>query len=114
MSSQPDPHVSKLTKPPNDSELEWLLCLASAYQASQRGLPKGPHRSSSPIHPAPRTVAKEINAALACPRCTSSEIRRSRSRGVAFERFLLPLLNRRPYRCMRCEKRFYSRIGLEN
>src|SRR5579862_2718081 len=51
-----------------------------------------------------------MNNELVCPRCSSIEIYRSRRRGLAFERFLLPLAGFRPYRCIRCDKRFYSRI----
>jgi hypothetical protein len=43
-----------------------------------------------------------------CPRCTSTETRTSRSRHL-FERSVLRLFNFRPYRCIRCDKRFYSK-----
>jgi hypothetical protein len=59
----------------------------------------------SSTRPPGRSVAR-----LVCPRCSSTETYRSRSRGVFFERFVLRLFTFRPYRCVRCEKRFYSRI----
>jgi hypothetical protein len=54
---------------------------------------------------------KRMVVGLACRHCGSTETYRSRSRGVVFESFVLRLFNSRPYRCGRCDKRFYSRIS---
>jgi ribosomal protein L37AE/L43A len=43
-----------------------------------------------------------------CPGCGSSEVRKSRGRGI-FERAVLRALFRRAYRCDICDKRFYGR-----
>ncbi len=43
-----------------------------------------------------------------CPACGSSEVRKSRGRGI-FERVILRMLFRRAYRCDICDKRFYGR-----
>jgi hypothetical protein len=53
---------------------------------------------------------RKMSTQRACPQCTSIETYRSPNRGVIFERFILPLFNVRPYRCTRCDKRFYSKI----
>lgn len=52
-----------------------------------------------------------------CPFCGSSEVRRSR-RHDSFEKLVLPLLLRRPFRCLKCQERHYDfvfsrRIGIE-
>lgn len=49
-----------------------------------------------------------------CPYCRSRDIRRSRRRGL-MEKYVLPLILLRPYRCMQCDLRhpglfFASRI----
>lgn len=44
-----------------------------------------------------------------CPACRSSVVRRSRRRGL-FERIVLPLLLRRPYRCLDCDRRHYGSV----
>ena len=44
-----------------------------------------------------------------CPHCQSVNVRRSRRKGF-FERFLLPLLLVRPYRCQKCDLRHYNFI----
>jgi DNA-directed RNA polymerase subunit RPC12/RpoP len=43
-----------------------------------------------------------------CPRCGHREIERASRRGL-MEEMLLPLLGLRPYRCVRCLRRFYDR-----
>ena len=43
-----------------------------------------------------------------CPACQSRDIERASFRGV-FERLLLGLAVRRPYRCQNCGRRFYDR-----
>src|SRR5579863_6155075 len=43
-----------------------------------------------------------------CPCCGSHTFWRSNQRGI-IERFFLNLLRIRPYRCSRCDNRFYSR-----
>jgi hypothetical protein len=49
---------------------------------------------------------------MKCQSCGSSEIRRSRRRGVR-EQILLRILSRAPFRCTRCNARFtgYSRVS---
>ena len=42
-----------------------------------------------------------------CPFCGAQTIRRSRRRGV-IERYLMPAIRMRPYRCEDCDYRFYS------
>ena len=49
--------------------------------------------------------------AMICPNCRSSFIRRSK-RNVA-ERFVLPLVFRRPFRCEDCISRFYGWVWAE-
>jgi len=44
-----------------------------------------------------------------CPRCASSNLRRSRRRGI-LER-ALSLAGRLPYRCRECDLRFYFRVA---
>lgn len=46
-------------------------------------------------------------AEFTCPFCGGRRVRRSH-RQVFVERFFLPFLRRRPFRCMDCSKRFYS------
>jgi hypothetical protein len=43
-----------------------------------------------------------------CPKCRGFEIERSSRKGL-FERVLLLLAQQRPYRCLKCEHRFYDR-----
>ena len=43
-----------------------------------------------------------------CPRCGSSEVFRSHSRGT-LERYLLRAVGVRPFRCVNCNARFYRR-----
>ena len=46
-----------------------------------------------------------------CPACNGKKVFRSHRRGF-FERAVLPLIGRRPYRCHDCGHRFYaSRFG---
>lgn len=42
-----------------------------------------------------------------CPRCHSYDVHRSRRRGFV-ERYLLPLILKRPYRCDGCNSRYYG------
>lgn len=42
-----------------------------------------------------------------CPYCGSEEVKRSRRRGFT-EILLLPILLRRPFKCVRCLRRFYG------
>jgi hypothetical protein len=42
-----------------------------------------------------------------CPKCHSTSVHRSRRRGFV-ERFLLPLIFKRPYRCDGCNSRYYA------
>jgi len=42
-----------------------------------------------------------------CPACNSECIQRSKRRGI-FERRVLPLVLLRPFRCKRCDHRFFS------
>jgi len=42
-----------------------------------------------------------------CPRCRSYDVHRSRRRGFV-ERYLLPLILKRPYRCDGCNSRYYG------
>jgi ribosomal protein L37AE/L43A len=42
-----------------------------------------------------------------CPDCGSVHVKRSRQRGV-LERYLIPILQLRPYRCRDCYARFYA------
>src|SRR5579862_888266 len=53
-------------------------------------------------------------AEIVCPRCCSTETYRSRSRGIFFEPFVLRLFTFRPYRCVCCDRRFYSRISSQS
>jgi hypothetical protein len=50
-----------------------------------------------------------------CPFCGATKFGRSRRKGL-FERTILAVTSIRPYRCDRCERRFYCRPGrpLEN
>jgi len=41
-----------------------------------------------------------------CPCCQSEHIRRSRRKGI-IERIILPMLFVRPFRCQRCDLRFF-------
>jgi hypothetical protein len=43
---------------------------------------------------------------LSCPLCESEQIRRSRRHGI-LERKILPVLFVRPFRCLRCDLRFF-------
>jgi len=43
-----------------------------------------------------------------CPKCLAFEIERSSRKGLV-ERLLLLLAHQRPYRCLKCEHRFYDR-----
>jgi len=43
-----------------------------------------------------------------CPKCGAGEIERSARRGPV-ERIRLLLARQRPYRCVKCEHRFYDR-----
>ncbi|HZF05182.1 MAG TPA: hypothetical protein VE932_12710 [Patescibacteria group bacterium] len=43
-----------------------------------------------------------------CPKCRAVEIERSARRGLV-ERIRLLLARQRPYRCVKCEHRFYDR-----
>ncbi len=43
-----------------------------------------------------------------CPECGAFEIERSSRRGVV-ERVRLLLARQRPYRCLKCDHRFYDR-----
>ena len=43
----------------------------------------------------------------ACPNCGSTRVHRSHRRGF-FERILLPLVGRRPFRCADCNHRFIA------
>ena len=47
----------------------------------------------------------------ACPRCRGQEVYRSQRRGIV-ERYVLRALQIRPYRCVACDNRFYSREGV--
>ncbi len=48
-----------------------------------------------------------------CPNCASRNVRRSLRRGD-FERFLLPFLFIRPFRCEECDLRFLGPVfGME-
>lgn len=42
-----------------------------------------------------------------CPHCRSQETSRSHRRGL-IEKYLLPSIRVRPYRCARCDARFYA------
>ena len=42
-----------------------------------------------------------------CPHCGSAEVFRSHRRG-AMERYLLPAVGMRPFRCVNCDARFYQ------
>jgi DNA-directed RNA polymerase subunit RPC12/RpoP len=44
---------------------------------------------------------------FSCPHCRSEEVFRSHRRGF-IERYLLPPFRMRPYRCIKCDTRFYS------
>ena len=43
-----------------------------------------------------------------CPGCNGYAVERVSRRG-AYELFVLPLLGRRPYRCLNCGRRFHDR-----
>ena len=43
----------------NDLELEWLLCLASTFQASQRSRPNEPFEAKRPLR-FPRTKNRQL------------------------------------------------------
>ena len=42
-----------------------------------------------------------------CPQCSSADIYRSRRQGLV-EKYILPALRLRPYRCIDCNNRFYD------
>ena len=56
-------------------------------------------------------AAREVTATgQACPVCGQQTIRRSRRRGW-LERYLMPVIRMRPYRCEHCDWRFYGPMG---
>src|ERR1700691_6142799 len=66
-------------------------------------------QSSIPSSPCLLYDGTEMNDCLkrSCPRCTSMEVFRSHRRGF-IERYLLPPLRMRAYRCIKCDTRFYA------
>lgn len=56
----------------------------------------------------PAPTAPSMKAAHPCPTCVSSAVHRDLPRS-RFERWILPLFERRPYRCVDCGHRFYDR-----
>jgi DNA-directed RNA polymerase subunit RPC12/RpoP len=55
-----------------------------------------------------RSASPAALRAHRCPRCGHRGIERASRRG-AVEELLLPLVGLRPYRCLRCLRRFYDR-----
>ena len=49
----------------------------------------------------------KLNIKRPCPHCTSTEVFRSHRRGP-FEKYLFSMMGMRPYRCTKCEARFYG------
>ena len=49
----------------------------------------------------------KLNIKRPCPHCTSTEVFRSHRRGP-FEKYLFSMIGMRPYRCTKCEVRFYG------
>jgi hypothetical protein len=49
----------------------------------------------------------KLNIKRPCPHCRSTEAFRSHRRG-AFEKYLFSMIGMRPYRCSRCDSRFYA------
>jgi hypothetical protein len=47
-----------------------------------------------------------------CPHCRSQETSRSHRRGL-IEKYLLPSFRVRPYRCIKCDARFYASSQFE-
>ncbi len=45
---------------------------------------------------------------MACPMCGSKDLYRSRGRGI-YERVVLRVFDRYPYRCKQCGVRFYTK-----
>jgi predicted Zn-ribbon and HTH transcriptional regulator len=45
---------------------------------------------------------------MTCPSCRSEDLYRSRGRGI-YERIVLRVLGRYPYRCNECGVRFYAK-----
>lgn len=56
---------------------------------------------------APEDGIKMNGSLKRCPRCTSQETFRSHRRGF-IERWVLPSFRMRPYRCIKCDTRFYA------
>jgi transposase-like protein len=54
-----------------------------------------------------RRASRHDSSSRRCPRCSSTEVRRARSRG-AFELWVLPVILHRPYHCHRCLRHFYA------
>jgi DNA-directed RNA polymerase subunit RPC12/RpoP len=50
------------------------------------------------------------NERICCPRCGSSEVSKSRRRGIV-EKYLGTVLQMRPYRCYECSLRFWKKRG---
>jgi DNA-directed RNA polymerase subunit RPC12/RpoP len=53
-------------------------------------------------------VATRNRDFMACPRCGSEDLYRSRGRGI-YERIVLRVFDRYPYRCKQCGARFYTK-----
>ena len=49
----------------------------------------------------------KLNIKRPCPHCSSKEVFRSHRRGP-FEKYVFSLIGLRPYRCIKCESRFYG------
>ena len=42
-----------------------------------------------------------------CPHCSSTEVFRSHRRGP-FEKYVFSVIGMRPYRCIKCDSRYYA------
>src|ERR1700745_3999541 len=54
-----------------------------------------------------RVLRMKLNIRRPCPHCSSTEVFRSHRRGP-FEKYLFSIIGMRPYRCIKCDSRFYG------
>jgi transposase-like protein len=56
----------------------------------------------------PMVIALGNRTFMTCPSCHSQELHRSRAQGF-YERFVLRVLRKYPYRCDECDFRFFAK-----
>lgn len=66
-------------------------------------------RWSTPLRPRgeKEDLRMKLNIKRPCPQCSSNEVFRSHRRGP-FEKYFFSVIGLRPYRCIKCESRFYG------